>query len=176
MKIQFTVLSIIFLMMPVTHLAYGQCGTTDFISEINSAWVASNHPLVRQVITNNIAECTNDLMATGLLYVYYQMIEPDVTNARNAAIAYVMAVSNRMPSEILHRRVPVDMPLIIAQASQSTNSPTNSLSAAERMQHLHYWDSNEFPYLKLFLIQMKRIEALESGELTEEDVVPFNQE
>ena len=152
-----------------------ECNTNTFIEAVNSAWVTTNYILLKEIITNRVAECTNDILAMGLVYEYYDDIDVDFFRARDAAVAFVSAVSNRMPSEVLHRRIPMDVPIMLAQMETPTNFPANQTKTAEQMQHLHYWYPKEFPHLGLFQMLVTRIESLESGRVTEEDVAPFNQ-
>lgn len=76
--------------MLVHATCHAECSDTNtFLDSVNSAWVSSNYTLLEQVLTNRVAECTNDILAKGLLYEYYDDICVDFYKARDAASEFI---------------------------------------------------------------------------------------
>lgn len=162
--------------VPAVASSYAECEQDAFIEEVNTAWVATNYPLIKQAITNRLAICTNDLLALGLQYEYYVSAEVDYTNSKTSAEVFILAVSNRAPSEVNNRRVPLGLPITISRETMPTNIPPviEQARAEEQISHMHAEFSNEFPSIQLYQMLVGRIEALESGEVTEEELSIFN--
>ncbi len=133
-----------------------------FVQEVNAAWMETNYPRIKTAITNRLAENTNDLLAMGLLFEYYRVAEVDYLAAKAAAQAYVLAVSNRVPEEIIKERVPMASPIHISRESNPTNLPYHARSP-EKIEYMHKTYSNAFPHIKLFQILDWRIGATENG-------------
>ena len=64
--------------------SFAECETNAFIEAVNSAWVSSNYTLLEQTLTNRVTECTNDILAKGLLYEYYDDIGVNFYKAKAA--------------------------------------------------------------------------------------------
>lgn len=141
-------------------ISYGECDSIAFIEEVNSAWVASNYPLIINAITNRLAECTNDLLAMGLYFEYYFSVQTDFTLGQEKASEFITAVSNRVPAEVTEKRVPLGVPISVMQMSTSSNYP---VSTPARLEYLHNTYPVEFPHLTLYKILDGRVEAIENG-------------
>lgn len=175
MKTYRDITAIVLLSLALQEQAHATCETNAFVESVNATWVATNYTLLKQTITNRLVECTNDILALGLLYEYYDNICVDFYNARSAASSFVVAVSNRLPSEITYERVPVGEAISLAQMPTPTNFPANQSKTPEQMQFLHEWYPAKFPHIDLYLLLIKRIEGVEAGTLTEEDLIPLNE-
>ena len=77
MNTRITIIASILFGVAVLASSFAECETSAFIEAVNSAWVATNYPLIKQAITNRLAECTNDLLAKGLYFEYFFSIETD---------------------------------------------------------------------------------------------------
>ncbi len=155
-------------------ISSGECETESFVSEVNAAWVATNYTSLEQTLTKRVAECTNDLLAKGLLYEYYGDICVDYYKALDAATAFVAAVSNRAPSEVIHKRSPLGLPVLLIQMPIPTNFPASQSKTPEQMQFMHNEFQSEFPFLGLYRDLILRMEAVESGRVTDEYFNPLN--
>ena len=154
--------------------ARAECETNIFLETVNAAWSASNYIQLEATLTNRVVACTNDIMAKGLLYEYYNNIDVDFFSARNAAMAFITAVSNRMPAEVIHKRTPLEMAISLVEMPIPTNFPANQSKTPEQMQYMHYWNPAAFPELELYQMLIDRINALESGVVTDEYYSPLN--
>lgn len=150
--------------------------TNAFLNSVNSAWISTNYALLEQTLSNRVTDCTNDLLAKGLLYEYYDTICIDYYKARAAASAFILATSNRMPSEIIHRRDPMELPLLLCELPIPTNFPTDQSKTPEQMQYLHRRYSDAFPHLISYQSLMYRIEAIEQGLVTNGYFNPLNRD
>lgn len=157
-------------------LSFGECETNEFITSVNSAWSASNYSQVKLLITNRISACSNDILAKGLLYEYYNNIDVDFYSARNSAIAFVASVSNRMPNEVLHKRAPLELALLLIEMPIPTNFPPSQAKTSEQMQQMHYWHPDTFPDIELYQMLLDRINAVESGNVTDQYYAPLNRD
>ncbi len=70
----------------------------------------------------------------------------------------------------------MDIPIMVSQMATPTNLPANQSKTIEQMQYMHKRYPAEFPHLNLFQLLIKRVESIESGLATEEDMAPFNQD
>lgn len=169
------ILSMVFIVLFQTS-SFAGCDTNDFIVTVNSAWVSSNYALLEQTLTNRVAECDNDILAKGLLYEYYDNICVDYFKARDAAIDFIIATSNRMPSEVIHRRIPLELAISLVEMPVPTNFPANQSKTPAQMQYLHNWHVNAFPYVGIYQELISRIEAVESGRVTDDYFAPLNRD
>ena len=140
-----------------------------FVQEVNAAWIATNYPLIKAAITNRLAENTNSLLALGLLFEYYRAAEVDYLNAKAAAQAFVIAVSNRVPAEIIEERAPMGLPIFISREAIPTNIPANQARPPDKVDYMHSEYSDSFPHMKQYQILDWRIGAIENGTFTWED-------
>jgi hypothetical protein len=157
-----------------SRISFAECETNTFIEAVNAAWVSSNYTLLEQTLTNRVTECTNDILAKGLLYEYYDDIGVEFYKAKAAAVAFVSAVSNRAPSEVMHKRSPLGLPVLLAEMPPPTNFPSNQAKTYEQMQSMHNEFQEEFPFIGLFQGLILRMEAVESGKVTDEYFDPLN--
>lgn len=172
-----TVIICLFIGIFVPAPGYAECSDTNlFIQAVNSAWVASNYTLLEQVLTNRVADCTNDLLAKGLLYQYYDDISIDFYKARAAASDFILSTSNRMPTEVIHKRAPLGMALLLVEMPIPTNFPADQSKTPEQMQFLHDEYPENYPSLILYQSLMFRIEAIEQGLVTNGYFNPLNRD
>ena len=139
-----------------------------FVQEVNAAWVETNYPRIKTAITNRLAGATNDILALGLLFEYYLSAEVDYLSAKAAAQTIVLAVSNRVPAEIIEKRVPMGLPIIISREANPTNLPYRARTQ-EEIEYMHTTYSNAFPHMKLYQIFDWRIKATGNGTFTWEN-------
>ena len=152
---------IIFIVLVQTP-SFAECETKTFIEAVNTAWSSTNYTLLEQILTNRVAECTNDILAKGLLCEYYGNVCVDFNKARSAATEFIMATSNRMPSEVIHKRAPLESAISLVEMPVPTNFPADQSKTPEQMEHLHQWNPETFPYLRTYQSLMFRIEAIET--------------
>jgi hypothetical protein len=144
-------------------MSFGECDSDTFVSEVNAAWVATNYPMIKQAITNRLAECSNDLLALGLLFEYYRSAEVDYFSAKAAAQEFVLAVSNRVPAEVIEKRVPMGLPILVAWQTSPTNIPVNQARTPEKVAYMHTTYYKAFPGISLYQTLAGRVEAIENG-------------
>ena len=146
---------------------YGECESDEFIAEVNAAWIATNYPLIKQAITNRLAECTNDLLAMGLYFEYYMSAEVDYLSARAAAQAYVLSVSNRIPEEVNEKRIPMGLPISVAWDPVPTNLPPvpEQARTPAQIEYMHSTYSDGFPHVGVYQIVAGRVKLQEEGKL-----------
>ena len=176
MKKLIPIISITVFIALVQASSFAECDANDFIDVVNSAWVSSNYTLLEQILTNRVTECTNDILAKGLLYEYYDNICIDYFKARDAAIDFIIATSNRMPSEVIHRRIPLELAISLVEMPVPTNFPPSQSKTPSQMQYLHDWHTNSFPYVGLYQELISRIEAVESERVTDYYFAPLNRD
>ena len=143
--------------------SYGQCEQEAFIAEVNAAWIVTNYPLIKQAITNRLAECTNDLLALGLQFEYYRSAEVDYLSAKAAAQDFVLAVSNRVPEEVIEERDAMKLPIVIARQATPTNLPANQARTPEQIEYMHVEFPNAFPFINVYQILARRVKLIEEG-------------
>lgn len=141
--------------------SFGECEPEAFIADVNAAWSITNYSMIKQAITNRLALCTNDILAKGLMFEYYFLIEPDYSLGQQAASQLITAVSNRIPAEVAERREPLGLPMAVLQMTTSSNYPTFTPA---RMEYLHSTYPDAFPHIMLYQVLSGRIEAIENGE------------
>ena len=141
--------------------SFGECEPEAFIADVNAAWSITNYSMIKQAITNRLALCTNDILAKGLMFEYYFLIEPDYSLGQHAASQLITAVSNRIPAEVAERREPLGLPMAVLQMTTSSNYPTFTPA---RMEYLHSTHPDAFPHIMLYQVLSGRIEAIENGE------------
>lgn len=147
--------------------SYGECEQEEFIADVNAAWVATNYQLIKQAITNRLAECTNDLLAMGLLFEYYRSAEVDYLSAKAAAQAFVIAVSNRVPAEVTEERDIMGLPIVIARQATPSNLPpvSGQVRSPEQIEYMHSTYSDAFPFINIYQILAGRVKLQEEGKL-----------
>lgn len=153
--------------VPAVASSYAECEQDAFIEEVNTAWVATNYPLIKQAITNRLAICTNDLLALGIQFEYYISAEVNYTNAKAAAQAYVLAVSNRVPEEINEQRDLMKLPLVYAREAMPTNLPSvpEQARTPAQIEYMHSTYSDGFPHVGVYQIVAGRVKLQEEGKL-----------
>lgn len=144
-----------------TSISLGATNSASFENEVNAAWRATNYSMIKQAITNRLAVCTNDILAKGLMFEYYFLIEPDYSLGQQAASQLITAVSNRIPAEVAERREPLGLPMAVLQMTTSSNYPAFTPA---RMEYLHSTYPDAFPHIMLYQVLSGRIEAIENGE------------
>lgn len=146
---------------------FGESDKDIFINEVNAAWVATNYPLILQTITNRIAEYPDDLLALGLKYEYFLSAGVDYLSAKEAAQAYVQAVSNRVPEEIIEGRIGLGLPIKISREQTPTNLPPVPQQARTLAQvvEMHAEFSDAFPLINVYQMIEGRIKLIEEGSL-----------
>jgi hypothetical protein len=160
MKTAKTIISSILFGLIIQASCFAECETNTFIEAVNTAWSSTNYTLLEQILTNRVAECTNDILAKGLLYEYYDDVCIDFHKARSAA--FIMATSNRMPSEVIHKRAPLESAIFLVEMPIPTNFPADQSKTPVQMEHMHQWNPETFPYLRTYQSLMFRIEAIET--------------
>ena len=177
MKIAATLITGLLIGINFQANSHAECNDTNtFLEAVNSAWVSSNYNLLEQILTNRVAECTNDLLAKGLKYQFYDDISIDFYKARAAASEFILATSNRMPAEVIHRRAPLELALLLCEMPIPTNFPADQSKTSEQMQFLHDEYPEKYPSLILYQSLMFRIEAIETGQVTNGYFNPLNRD
>ena len=175
MKIARIVIACLLIGISLPAISHAECNDTNaFLEAVNSAWVASNYTLLEQVLTNRVAECTNDILAKGLVFKFYEDICIDFYKARAAATEFILAVSNRVPDEVIHRRIPMGLPLLLCEMPIPTNFPADQSKTPEQMQFLHNEFPDAFPFLRIYKALMYRMEAVENGLVPDGYFEPLN--
>ena len=175
MKIARIVIACLLIGISLPAISHAECNDTNaFLEAVNSAWVASNYTLLEQVLTNRVAECTNDILAKGLVYQFYDDTCIDFYKARAAATEFILAVSNRVPDEVIHRRIPMELPLLLCEMPIPTNFPADQSKTPAQMQFLHNEFPDAFPFLRIYRELMWRMEAVENGLVPDGYFEPLN--
>ena len=160
MKTKNIAIAILAFVLSATSASFGESDSEAFVDEVNAAWIATNYSLIKQAITNRLAECTNDILAKGLYFEYFFSIETDFALGQEKAAELIAAVSNRVPDEVAEKREPLGVPIAILQMTTSSNYPTGTPA---RMEYLHNTYPNAFPHIMLYQVLAGRVEAIENG-------------
>ena len=160
-------LIVLFINMYVGIHTYGESEKDIFINEVNDAWVATNYPFILQTITNRLTEYPDDILALGLKYEYYLSAGVDYLSAKEAAQAYVLAVSNRVSEEITEERIGLGLPIKISREQTPTNLPPVPQQARtpEQVVEMHAEFSDAFPLINVYQMIEGRIKLIEEGSL-----------
>ena len=59
------------------------------------------------------------------MFEYYRSAEVNYLSAKAAAQAFVLAVSNRVPAEVIEERDVIGLPIVIARQATPTDLPAN---------------------------------------------------
>jgi hypothetical protein len=156
---------VLVLMVLSVTVSQAECDSAAFVEEVNAAWVATNYPLIKIAITNRLSECTNDLLALGLQFEYFRSAEVDYLSAKAAAQAFVLAVSNRVPDEVIEERDIMGLPIVIARQATPTNLPpvSGQVRTPEQVDYMHRTYPDAFPYISLYQILAGRVKLEEEG-------------
>lgn len=81
-----------------------------------------------------------------------------------------------MPAEVIHKRAPLELAISLVEMPIPTNFPADQSKTPAQMQHLHKWHPDSFPYLRSYKGLMFRIEAIETGQVTNGYYDPLNRD
>ena len=168
MRLARIVIACLLIGISLPAISHAECNDTDaFIEAINAAWVSTNYPLILQTITNRLEEHPDDLLALGLKYEYFLSAGVDYLSAKEAAQAYILAVSNRVPEEINEKRVGLGLPIMIAREQIPTHLPPVPQQARtpEQVVQMHTEFPEAFPFMNVYQMIEGRIKLIEEGSL-----------
>ena len=65
-----------------------------FVIDVNQAWQSTNYPQIITLIDQRLATNSTDILALSLKLGYYTWAEVSLSNAQQAAVAFLTAVTN----------------------------------------------------------------------------------
>lgn len=116
-----------------------------FVIDVNQAWQSTNYPQIITLIDQRLATNSTDILALSLKLGYYTWAEVSLSNAQQAAVAFLTAVTNASPEEFEQPCSLVQYAIAVSNIEPPSNPPTDESRTPQQVQYLHKSYPMSFP-------------------------------